>query len=409
MRVKGKVVAVLGVSMREPEEEINSEDRQLLIALAGHAAAAIEGARLDEENRERIREVELLKDYNESIVDSSRVGILVVGPDRVIRAWNLTMEEMVHQPRARVLGRPVREVFPQGFVDLLEEVPAEGRRIERLELEGGTWEGRTFRVAMAELRGREGAERRGLVVTFDEISEQVRMEQQLLRQERLAAVGLLASGVAHEINTPLTGISSYAEMLLEEVPEESPIREILQRISKQSWRASHIANSLLNFSRGSASARRVELDEMIEETLALFGPQIRGRRIDVVHERGPGPAPAVRGDQGRLQQVLLNLLLNARDAMPEGGSIRIATARGPAGVTLTVEDTGCGIPAEQIDRIWDPFFTTKAEARGTGLGLSISYGIVRDHGGTIEVSSMPGEGSVFRVRLPAWSEERVTA
>jgi PAS domain S-box-containing protein len=407
MRVKGRVVAALGVSLRDSEEEMNSEDRQLLITLAAHAAAAIEGARLYEENIERIREVGMLKDYNESIVESSRVGILVLDPDHRIRGWNRAMEELFGSSRDEMLSRRVTTVFPDEFLRLLEGVPPGGRRIDRYSLteEGGTR--RTFNLAVSELKGKTGRQR-GKVVTFDEVSEQLRMEQQLVQSERMAAVGLLASGVAHEINTPLTGIASYAEMLLDGGSHERPDREILERIRKQSWKASHIANSLLNFSRGSGDDReRVDLSDTVAETLSLFGPQLKGRRIEIVYQPGPGEPPLVWAHRGRLQQVVLNLLLNARDAMPGGGCIRIATARHDGHVELTVADEGEGIPAELQGRIYDPFFTTKGPGKGTGLGLSVTYGIVQDHKGSIQVESLPGEGTRFTVRLPAWQAAEV--
>jgi PAS domain S-box-containing protein len=404
MRVKGRVVAALGVAVKESDGDMNSEDRQLLITLAAHAASAIEGARLYEENVERIREVELLKDFNESIVESSRVGILVIDPGNRIRGWNRAMEEMFGHPRVAVLSRDVTAVFPEAFLRLLERVPAGGRRIDRYALPEDGAARRTFNVAVSDLHGKTGGQR-GKVVTFDEVSEQIRMEQQLVQSERMAAVGLLASGVAHEINTPLTGIASYAEMLLEDLPQQHQDREILDRIRKQSWRASHIA-----ISRGSGDDQeKVDLNETVEETLSLFGPQLRGRGIEIRFEPQEEISPLVWGHRGRLQQVVLNLLLNARDAMPAGGDIRIRTARRNGKVELLVADTGEGIPAEHQDRIYDPFFSTKGRGKGTGLGLSVTYGIVRDHKGTIQVESWPGEGTRFTVRLPAWREEKVSA
>ncbi|MFQ5767477.1 MAG: nitrogen regulation protein NR(II), partial [Acidobacteriota bacterium] len=377
--------------------------------LAGHAAAAIEGARLAEENLERIREVELLKDYNESIVESSQVGILVLDIGRRIRVWNRTLERMAGLSREEVQGRHVKEIFPEAFVDLLDNVPENGRRVDRFDLSLGNRQLRTFNLAVAALRSKGGGQR-GQVVTFDDVTDQVRMEQKLLQNERLAAVGLLASGVAHEINTPLAGISSYAEMLVSDLPAEDSVREILERIQKQSWRASNIANSLLNFSRGDGhDLEDVDLNEIVEETLALFGPQLKGRNVSIDFKPAPAGRPSVRGHRGRLQQVLLNLLLNARDAMGEGGCIMVSTRVAGEETVLEVRDTGNGIAHEDLERIYDPFFTTKKRGRGTGLGLSISYRIVQDHGGFIDVDSRPGQGSCFRVRLPRCRQERVPA
>ncbi|MCZ6600200.1 MAG: ATP-binding protein, partial [Acidobacteria bacterium] len=402
MRVKGRLVAVLAVALKDADEEMNSEDNQLLTTLAAHAASSIEGARLYEENLARIREVGQLKDYNESIVESSRVGILVLDQEKRIRGWNRAMEDLFEHGRQDVRQRPVADIFPTEFVALLDGVPSSGRRMERFPLPGQGHSPRLFNLALAEMRGPDG----GLVVTFDEVTEQVRMAQQLVQSERLAAVGLLASGVAHEINTPLTGIASYAQMLLDDCSQDDESREYLERIRTQSWRASHIANSLLNFSRGSGDPfHKVDINAIVDETLALFGPQLKGRHIKIEVAPAEGQT-LVRGHQGQLQQVVLNLLLNARDAMPAGGAIHIRAAREGDQVVLHVADTGEGIPSENLDRIYDPFFTTKGSGRGTGLGLSVTYGIVKDHEGTLTVRSHPGEGSTFSVQLPVWNEAR---
>jgi two-component system NtrC family sensor kinase len=402
MRVKGRLVAVLAVAPKVAGEEMNSEDRQLLVTLAAHAASSIEGARLYEENRARIREVGQLKDYNESIVESSRVGILVLDGNQLIRGWNRTMGDLFGHDRDHVRGKPAADYFPVDFVALLHSMPPAGRRVDRFALPAPGRPRRLFNLALAEMRGAQG----GFVVNFDEVTEQVRIEEQLVQSERLAAVGLLASGVAHEINTPLTGIASYAQMLLEDLDEDDPAREYLERIRKQSWRDSHIANSLLNFSRGSGNAfTKVDLNAIVDETLALFGPQIKGRSIDIQFTPSPDP-PLVEGHQGRLQQVLLNLLLNARDALAGGGEIRIRTAVNDDHVKLQVEDTGEGISREDLKRIYDPFFTTKGAGGGTGLGLSVTYGIVQDHHGSLSARSRPGEGTVFSLDLPAWQESQ---
>ena len=398
MRVKGRLVAVLGIALREGED-LDSEDREILMTLAAHAAAALEGARLYDEIRRTMREIEMLKDFNESIVESSRIGILVVDPAGAVQGWNRAMEGLFARPRADCLGRPLAAILPDPVVRALRSAARGGLRRVGVAAEGGE---RVFQISVSDRRGKGGGSD-GQVVTFDEVTEQENMERHLLQSERLAAVGLLASGVAHEINTPLTGIQSYAELVLAEIGTGHPATELVERLRKQCWRASHIANSLLNFSRGGGDDHeRVDLNEVVEETLALFGPQLRGWRIDIHHEAAPAGQALARGHRGRLQQVLLNLLLNARDALSSGGEIRIRTAREGGDAVLRVADTGDGMPPEILGRIYDPFFTTKRPGQGTGLGLSVTYGIVREHGGRIEVDSRPGAGTSFTVRLPAW-------
>ena len=234
-------------------------------------------------------------------------------------------------------------------------------------------------------------------------------EQDLQRREHLASIGLLASGIAHEVNTPLTGISSYTQMLLEVRTPEDPEYPVLKKIEQQAFRAAGIASSLLNFSRQrDGDYQPLEVADMVAETLELFQPHLRGRRIELVRhiER---PLTRVNGNRGRLQQVLMNLLLNAVDAMTEGGTVTVAARAASGRVLIEVSDTGCGIPAEHLDRIYDPFFTTKPRGQGTGLGLSVSYGIVKEHAGTLSVESSPGEGSRFVISLPAVDERRASA
>jgi signal transduction histidine kinase len=189
-------------------------------------------------------------------------------------------------------------------------------------------------------------------------------------------------------------------MLQRKLPETDPRGAILEKIEKQTFRASRIVNSLLNFSRQETGEfRRVDLKVVVDETLSLAEIQLRKRQIDVQTELDADVA--VHGDPIKLQQVLMNLILNARDAMPRGGSVRIRTFCENGNAVLVVGDNGTGIDSATIDKVYDPFFTTKGIGKGTGLGLSVSYGIIQEHRGSITVDSTPGEGTVFRISLPA--------
>jgi len=247
------------------------------------------------------------------------------------------------------------------------------------------------------------------VATFDDITARVKLEEQVLQQERLASLGLLAAGVAHEVNTPLTGISSYAQILLEDMAPDDPRRETLLKIEEQTRRVSSIANSLLNLARPERSPfESLLLNDAVREVLKLFEPQIRDKHV-ALHAELAGDLPEVRGHRGKLQQVLLNLLSNARDAVEGGGRITVRTAHAADRVLLEVVDDGVGIAEEDLRRIFDPFFTTKGRGKGTGLGLSISYGIVREHDGVMQVESVPGEFTRFRVELPVHKPARAFA
>jgi two-component system, NtrC family, sensor kinase len=216
----------------------------------------------------------------------------------------------------------------------------------------------------------------------------------------MAAIGLLAAGVAHEVNTPLTGISSFTQMLLERSEPDDPRTQLLEKIERQTFRAAKIINSLLNLARPSeGEAGPVDLNGVIGDVLSLLEHQFKTSRIQVRKELTGVPL-IVRGVEYKLQQVFLNLFLNARDAMPKGGWLTISARIDGAQAIVELSDTGVGIPAEHLTRIYDPFFTTKLEGRGTGLGLSVTYGIVQEHGGTLVCESTVGQGTRFRLVLP---------
>jgi signal transduction histidine kinase len=216
----------------------------------------------------------------------------------------------------------------------------------------------------------------------------------------MAAIGLLATGVAHEVNTPLTGISSFTQLLLERTQGDDPRRELLEKIERQTFRAAKIVTNLLNLARpSSGEAGPVDLNVIIGDVLSLLEHQLRISRIQVRRELADSPV-VVRGMEYKLQQVFLNLFLNARDAMPKGGWLSVSARVRGAEVIVEVADTGVGIPPEHLARIYDPFFTTKGEGRGTGLGLSVTYGIVQEHGGSLSCESAHGEGTRFRLILP---------
>jgi two-component system NtrC family sensor kinase len=241
----------------------------------------------------------------------------------------------------------------------------------------------------------------GRLLIFNDLTERVNLEDQLVQAEKLSSIGLLAAGVAHEVNTPLAVITSQAQMLLRQMPSDDPRNRTLDKIIKQSFRASEIVNNLLKFSRVSGSEHNdVDLNKIISETLSLVDPMLRASRI-MVNVQLATSLPTVPGNPGKLQQVFMNLIINARDAMPQGGELTIATETENSHVNVEISDNGVGIPADQLHRIFDPFFTTKATSRGTGLGLAVTYGIIREHSGSIRVESSEGRGTTFRLEFPA--------
>jgi two-component system NtrC family sensor kinase len=225
--------------------------------------------------------------------------------------------------------------------------------------------------------------------------------QQLNRTEHLASVGRLAAGVAHEINNPLVGVLTFADMMREKENLDDQDRQDLEVIIRETKRVRDIVRGLLDFARETPFVKKpLDLNEVLRQTVTLLGKRQAFQNIYIVEDLRDD-LPLVDFDKGQLQQVLLNLTLNACEAMPNGGTLMLGTSAAHGKVMVSVTDTGTGIKREHLDQIFEPFFTTKPVGKGTGLGLSVSYGIVQQHGGTLEVESTIGQGSTFTITLPA--------
>jgi len=315
------------------------------------------------------------------------------------------MEVMYALPRWQALTRPLGEIFPQDFVQefyRLRQSPGI-HNLYKFRLATPTGEVRIVNVAIAPLVTKKFSVV-GRLIIMDDITERVELETQLSQADKLSSIGLLAAGVAHEVNTPLAVISSYAQMLSKQLQGDEQKSGLLDKITRQTFRASEIVNNLLNFSRTNAAEfTEVDLNRIITDTLNLLEHQFKTTRV-LVHDDLAEHLPMIQGNAGRLQQVFLNLFLNAKDAMPSGGTLKVSTANGD-GVRVVISDTGTGIAQEHIQRIYDPFFTTKTspqdgQRHGTGLGLSVTYGIIQEHAGKIRVESTPDSGTTFYLEFP---------
>jgi PAS domain S-box-containing protein len=404
-RVKGEVIAVIGVGLKAGPEPLNSEEVDLIHALAGQAATAFMNGRLYRSLRQKADELQRLTEYNQNILESIDAGILVLDLEGQVVRWNRALEALDGRSRQDVIGKRLDEIFPAAFMEALQGSLVLGRNEEiahiyKLHLQTSDGRGLMVNVSIAPFQEISG-ERWGTILILEDISARVRLEQQLQHSEKMASVGLLAAGVAHEVNTPLAGISSYTQLLRQNLHGDDPRAPLLEKIETQTFRAAKIVNNLLNFSRSDRSEfKSLELNKIILDVLSLLEHQLERSRVRVVRELAP-ELPGFRGNENRMQQVFFNLMLNARDAMRGGGWLTLATRLEDGSLVAEVRDTGHGIERENVRRIYDPFFTTKGIGRGTGLGLSVSYGIVQEHGGAIFVESTPGKGTRFQVSLPA--------
>jgi signal transduction histidine kinase len=418
--IRNRTIAYLGVGRTSKGDFLSSDDVELLTTLCGYVGIALENARLYHSLQRKVEQYERLKEFSENIVESINVGILAADLQDRVESWNSQIEKLTGISRERALGRRLSELFPSDLCEKFESfrgetgihhvykfvlkpdfraLAANGNGAGRHETSSSASREAIVNLAIAPLISKD-YEQIGRLIIFDDVTDRAELERRLVQADKLSSIGLLAAGVAHEVNTPLAVISTYAQMLAKQVSGDEQKSKLLEKIAKQTFRASEIVNSLLNFSRtSSAEFVEVDLNKVIRETISLIEHQLQKAHIEVKLNLEQ-ELPLVKGNQGKLQQVFLNLFLNARDAMELGGILAVSTHSNDSLVRVDVADSGQGIPKEHLQRIYDPFFTTKPARKGTGLGLSVSYGIVQEHGGAIEVQSQPGAGTRFHLDFP---------
>jgi PAS domain S-box-containing protein len=404
-RAQQKTVAVLGLGKTAKGDFLSSEDVELLETLGGYLGIAIQNGRLYASLQQKVAQYERLKDFNENIVESINVGVMALDMEDRIESWNAQMEVMYAMPRWQALTQSLSTVFPPEFLEEYYRVRQNPgiNNLYKFRLRTPASETRTINVAIAPLVTRS-FHVVGRLIIMDDITQRVELEGQLSQADKLSSIGLLAAGVAHEVNTPLAVISSYTQMLAKQLQGDPQKSGLLEKITRQTFRASEIVNNLLNFSRTTGTELSdVDVNKIILDTLALLEHQFKIAKVQVRSDLMPGIS-AIQGNAGRLQQVFLNLFINAKDAMPGGGTLSVATSNGES-VSIRVSDTGTGIAPEHIQRIYDPFFTTKTspkegQNRGSGLGLSVTYGIIQEHAGKIRVESTAGNGTTFALDFP---------
>ena len=379
--VRGRTIAYLGISRTTDGDYLASVDMELLATLAGYVGIAIENAGLYRSLQRKVDEYERLKEFSENIVESINVGILAADLEDRVESWNSQIEQLSGIPRERAVGRRLAELFPAALMSEFDRVRGETgiHHIYKFVLKppaGSSGNGHpgpatrrevTLNIAIAPLVSKD-QERIGRLVIFDDVTDRAELEQRLVQADKLSSIGLLAAGVAHEVNTPLAVISTYAQMLAKQVADDTQKSVILDKIAKQTFRASEIVNSLLNFSRtSSTSFGEVKLNRVIQETLSLLEHQLQKTGIQVHTDFDPELGP-IHGNAGKLQQVFLNLILNARDAMRTGGALEVRTWQEGSRARVEVADSGTGIAPEHLHRVYDPFFTTKPRARAPAWG-----------------------------------------
>ncbi|MEO8191174.1 MAG: ATP-binding protein [Acidobacteriota bacterium] len=391
MRCAGQLVGALGVGHKDGRVPLSSEDEALLVAVMAQAGLAYENARLYGALAERLEEIRTLQQYQESVIRSSSSGIVVLDAEERVHTANPSFAALVGRTEAELHGRKFEDVLPG--VDLPEFTDADNTVEARFENAAG--EERDVRVSVSAFQG--APERK--VVLVDDVTDRLRAERALSERERLASLGVLAAGVAHEVNTPIAGLSSYAQMLLADTAPGDPRYAILKKMERQTFRAAHLVNNLLEFARPRAAARvRTDLKRILSNAAESVETTLGTRRLAFDVDGSNGPV-WVEGDPRELEQVFVNLFTNARDASPEDGEVSCALREEVGTVRVMIGDRGDGPPPGDGEKLFQPFYSTKTSG-GTGLGLAISREIVRRHGGEIGLSARSGGGAEAWVTLP---------
>jgi len=390
LRHRNRIEGMLICSSKKGDEPLSRDDFNLVGSITAPLALAIENGRLYNKLRRQLVEIGSLKEYNENIIESSSSAIAVISRDGIILTANHAFWDLVATDADN--DSTIEELFPPYGKMRGADAAAQYAFVNRAGVEKQV-NATASRFAAADAP--EGT----FVLVLTDISERVNLERELQEKERLASLGLLAAGVAHEVNTPIAGISSYAQLLLKDLSTDDPKYAILKKMEQQTFRASRIVDNLLNFAQARPRPTEiVNLVDLVRLTAELHQDVLAAKEIEL--HVGKLPLLHCVGNFYELQQVLTNLLLNARDSVDRGGSIWLSLDKeGPTAV-LTVSDDGKGLPANLGREIMKPLVTTKKNQGGTGLGLAISDRIVQASGGSILFANRPEGGATFSVILP---------
>jgi two-component system NtrC family sensor kinase len=378
-----------------------------------------EGLNIDITDRKKMeRELREANDFLMNLIDSSVDGIIVTNMKGSILLFNKGAENLLGYRSEEVVEKMnIRSIYPPGVakevmeklknpdfggVGKLTSFPIFHRRKD-----GEMIEGDLSASLIYDEKGNEIAS----VGIFKDLRERSKMErelreiqQALLQSEKLAAMGRLTSQIAHELNNPIYGIMNTLELLKTEIPPESKRRRILDLSLSEIQRLSEMLRNMLSFSKPEEEKRRpIKIDELIEGILLVMEKQMRESNIQVEISFNPD-IPEIMASTNQMRQVMLNILKNAKEAMPKGGTLTVRTSREDNRVLIHIQDTGMGVPEEIRDKIFEAFFTTKQKVKGVGLGLSVCYGIIKDHGGDIKIESEEGKGTTFIISLPVESQ-----
>ena len=403
LKTPDRLIGLVAFGPKKDNTYLSVEDWELLFNIASSLSLSVENASLYSELKTQFDEINLLKEFNENIIENINLGIVVLTGLNIIKTWNNIMEQKFKIPAEKAINSKAFTIFGPELWKKIYNQQQEISTIEKVKVDI-EHEELIFDIYSSPLMDSVG-KRMGTILVFEDVTEKIFIQNQLVTSEKMVSLGLLSAGIAHEVNTPLTGISSYCQFILDN-PKDPENTELVVKIQEQVQRANKIIRSLLDFSRQKGEQpTQLDLNIVINESIALMQHKLKQKNIEL--KKDFQFTHKMFGFSSRLQQLFINLLLNAADAISQpDGVISISGTETETELSIRIKDNGKGIESKYLDKIFDPFFTTKAQGKGTGLGLSIAYAIVEEHYGEINANSKLNKGTTFTINLPIVSPLR---
>ena len=362
--------------------------------------------RMIENLGKKTKELIEIKNHLDRVIECSPDAITVIDTQGKIVTFNEAAEKLTGYKTDEVVGLPIAKFYPNSHeAEKITALLKDKGKISNHETTIMDKEKRHIPISLSVslLRGEDGQPLGSVGISRD-LREMKHLQQRLFQSEKLAATAKLAASIAHEVSNPIYGIQNCIDLLTEDFPEKNPKHRYLNLARKEIKRVATLVRQMIDFHRPiDEPFRSIDINMLLSEILVLDGKRLQKSNIRISQNLHPN-LPKIQGAENQLKQVFYNVIINAREAMPEGGNLRIATSQENQRVRIDISDNGTGIEPEDLEHIFEPFYTTKPEVKGVGLGLSVSYGIIQKHGGTIDVQSAVGHGTVFTIRFPVESE-----
>jgi two-component system, NtrC family, sensor kinase len=402
LNISDRLIGIVALGRKTDGTYLTVEDLELMSSISAPLALSVENAFLYSRLETQLTELNLLKEFNENIIENINLGIMVVSRLNQVQTWNYFMEDRLQIKRQKALHKKAALVLGNELWSKIQTNQPGTHTLRNVKVSAQGADS-IYDVYISPLKNESG-NISGRIFVFEDVTEKINIQNQLITSEKMASVGMLAASIAHEINTPLTGISSYCQFLLDN-PGDADNQELITKMHDQVLRANKIIRTLLDFSRQKGQQPLpVNLNKVIDESLALVEHKLK--RKNIIFKREFDFQNSFHGFATRLQQLFINLFINAVDAISNEGQISIQGEESSELITVRFKDNGRGIREKLLEKIFDPFFTTKEIGKGTGLGLSIVYSIVKEHYGNIEVHSKVDHGTTFIITFPVQSPLR---